>query len=77
MEALVDESLGKIDRAEPVGEAFVREDRFMHARSASGERRVEHVFEAPQNVIGVQHGIFGDLLQSVRAVAQDVSESPG
>ena len=42
-----------------------------------GERRVEHVFEAAQDVVGVEHRILGDLLQAVGAVAEDVGQRAG
>ena len=47
VEALVDQRLGEIDGAQASREAFVREDRLVHARARARERRVEHVLEAP------------------------------
>jgi hypothetical protein len=77
MEALVDQRLGEIERVDVVGKAAVGEDRLVHAGTALGERRVEHVLEASQDVVGVEHRVFGDLLQSVGAVAEDVGERAG
>ena len=67
-------ALARSMRADAVGEAFVREDRLVHARAALGERRVEDVLKAPQDVIGVEHRVLGDLLQAIGAVAEDVGE---
>ena len=77
MEALVDQRLGEIDRAHPAFETAVREDRLVHARAALGERSVEHVLEAAEDVIGVEHGILGDLLQPIGTVAEDIGERAG
>ena len=46
----------------------------MHGPAAA-ERRVEHVLEAAQHVIGVEHRILGDLPQAVGAVAHHVGQS--
>ena len=77
MEALVDQALGEIERGEAAGEALVAEQGLVHARPARAERRVEHVLEAAQDVIGVEHRIPGDLPQAVGAVAEDVGQRAG
>ena len=76
MEALVDQRLGEIEGRDAVGEALIAEQRLVHARARMREGRVEHVFEAAQDVVGVEHRVFRDLLQAVGAVAEDVAQAP-
>ena len=49
----------------------------MHARSARPERRIQHIFEAAQQVVGVEHGVFGDLFQAIRAMAHHIGKRAG
>ena len=77
VEALVDQRLGEIERGDALGEAFVREQRLVHARTGGAERRVEHVLEAAQHVVGVEHRIARDLPQAVGAVAEDIGQRAG
>ena len=77
VEALVDQRLGEIDRGEALGETLVAEHRLVHARPALRERRVEHVLEAAQDVVGVEHRVLGDLAQAIGAVAEDVGRARG
>ena len=37
---------------------------------------MEQVFHAPQDIIGVQHCVFGNLLQPISTMAEDISECP-
>ena len=48
----------------------------MHTRPAMPERRVEHVVKATKNIVGVEHGILGNLTQAVGTVAHDIAERP-
>ena len=77
MEALVDQTFGQIERRQPLGETFIAEQRFVHARSTMRVGCVKHVLEAAQNVIRIENRILGDLLQTVGAVAQDISQGAG
>jgi hypothetical protein len=72
--ALVDEALGDVDRLDArVLQERVREQRFVHAVAV--ERRRHQRLQACLDVVGVQHGVFGDLFQAVSAVAEDVGEA--
>jgi hypothetical protein len=73
--ALVDQALGEIERGEAAAEAFVAEQGLVHARAAVAERRVEHVLQLAQDVIGVEHRIARHLPQAVGAVAEDVGQA--
>ena len=63
--------------AKPSAKPLSREQRLVHARAAAAERRVEHVLEAAQDVVGVEHRVARDLPQPVGAVAEDVGERAG
>ena len=76
MIAFVDHGLGQVERGETFCKALIAEQRLVHARAAWSERRIEHIVQAAQDVIGVEHGIFGNLLQPVRPVAEDIGERP-
>src|SRR3546814_19610484 len=53
------------------------EQRFGHAVAGGTEGRVEHIVEAAQQIIGVEHRILGHLLQPVGAVAEHIGERAG
>ena len=75
MEAFVDQRLGQIERGKPGAiEEIIREQRFVHARAAGGERRGVEILQAGKDVIGVEHRILGDLAQAIGAVAHHVAE---
>jgi hypothetical protein len=75
--ALVDQALGEIERGEAAAEALIAEQRLVHARAAVAERASSTSFQAPEDVIGVEHRVARHLAQAIGAVAEDVGQRAG
>ena len=73
MEALVDQGLGEVERgdARPL-QPVVVEQGLVHAVAA--ERRAHGPGQPRLDVVGVEHGVLGDLGQAVGAVAHHVGQ---
>eukprot|EP01035_Chromulina_nebulosa_P064146 gene64146-87740_t len=55
--------------------ANAAERRLMHARATMRKGRLKHVLKTAQDIIGVQHCVFGDLTQAIGTMRHDVGQS--
>ena len=73
MKSLVDQRLGEIERGDAgILEEAVVEQHLVHA--GAGKGLAERSGEPHPQVVGVEHGILGDLPQAIRAMAHHVAE---
>ncbi len=73
MESVVDQALGKVHRLYAFSSLqLIAKNYFVHAGRGVGQ--IVHAFQSLANVVGVEHGVFSGLAQSVRTVGENVSQ---
>jgi hypothetical protein len=73
MEAIIDQAFGNVHGADAfLGLQLVAENYLVHA--GGRVRQVVRPFQSLADVVGVEHGVFGRLPQTVRAVSEDVCQ---
>ena len=75
--AFVDQALGDVEGGKAFGQAVIAEQCLMHTRAAMGKWGIKHIFEAAQDIVGVEHCIFGHLAQTVCTMRHDVRQRAG
>ena len=77
VEAFINQPLGQIERREAFCKPSIAEQRLVHARPRRAERCIQHVLQAAQHVVGIEHGVARNLPQPVCTVAKDIGERAG